>query len=98
MNALPCSHSLQADPRLAKPIAIDPDPIAAIDPEVCSVARHRAMESWSFIFLRPFGCISFGSLVAITAALTAQMQDRLIEMPNRRWGLQAGVETSGGID
>ena len=26
------------------------------------------------------------------------MQDRLIEMPNRRCGLQAGVETSGGID
>ena len=26
------------------------------------------------------------------------MQDRLIEMPDRRWGLQAGVKTSGGID
>ena len=26
------------------------------------------------------------------------MQDRLIEMSNRRWSLQAGVEASGGID
>ena len=58
---------------------IGADPIAAIDPEVCSVARHRSTRSWSFTFLRPFGCISFGSLVALRAALSAQMQDRLIK-------------------
>jgi hypothetical protein len=35
--------------------------------------------------------------VALRAALSAQMQDRLIKMPDRRRGLQAGVESSGGI-
>src|SRR5207253_464491 len=89
---------LQADPRLAKPIAIVSDPIAAIDPEVCSVVRQHLTKSWSFTLLRPLGCIRFGPLVALRATLSAQVQDRLIEMPNRRCGLQAGVETSSGID
>ena len=32
------------------------------------------------------------------AALSTQIQNRLIKMPNRRWGLQAGVEVGGRIN
>jgi hypothetical protein len=98
VNGPPYSHPVQADPRLAKPIAIAADPIGATDPKVCRVAGQQLTKSRSSTLLRPLGWVCFGPLVVPRAALSAQMQDRLIKMPDRRWGLQAGVEAGRGID
>jgi hypothetical protein len=40
----------------------------------------------------------FGPLGAFCSTLYAQFQDRLVEMPNRRCGLQAGVEIDRGLE
>jgi hypothetical protein len=103
----PCSRRVPADPRLARPIAIDADPTVAIALQAGSDARYRSMPSWSCILPRRFWGRSLGSLfrrpplgsvVASRTPFSAQIQDRLIKMANRRCGLQTGVKTSGGID